>query len=303
VIDNRLEGLAASQFTVFATWQLGGIDVDRRAVIARARDGRLRRLFRGVYSTSPYLPVRGRLMAAVLAYGPNAVLSHRPAGLVLDITKWKGGPIDVTVPHGTRSRSGIRAHQAQLLPQDHTTVDNIPVTSVARTLLDLAATITPTHLQRAYENAEARGILDTTAISELLARSNGHRGAGALTALLTYDPTAAAGAISELDRLFLDLLRAHGIPAPQTNVLVDGFLVDAYWPDANLVIELDGYEFHNDRDTFESDRRKWTSLRRAGHELLVFTYRHVVDDPEWVAATVTDPLAPSRLPVRCRRRT
>ena len=87
---------------------------------------------------------------------------------------------------------------------------------------------------------------------------------------------------------------------PQTNVLVDGFLVDAHWPDADLVVELGGYEFHNDRATFESDRRRWTTLRRNGHEVVAFTYRQVVDDPDWVIATVTELLAPSRLPVRCR---
>ena len=104
VIDQRLEALAASQYGVFAVWQLDGIGVDRRAVLPRVRDERLRRLYRGVYSTAPYLPIRGRMMAAVLACGPRAVLSHRPAGLVLDVTDRKGGPIDVTVPQGTRNR-------------------------------------------------------------------------------------------------------------------------------------------------------------------------------------------------------
>ncbi len=86
---------------------------------------------------------------------------------------------------------------------------------------------------------------------------------GRLAALLAYDPTVAAQAESELERLFLDLLRAYGIAMPQVNVLVDGYLVDAYWPEANLVVELDGYEFHHDREAFERDRRKLAQLAAA----------------------------------------
>ena len=290
VIDQVIEALAAIQHGVFAVWQLERRGVDRRTLIDRTRDGRLRRLYRGVYATGPYLSLRGRLMAAALAYGPKAALSFGAAGFLHDVFAWSGGPMDVTLPNRTRNRRGVRSHEARLLPQDHTFIDRLPVTSLARTLLDLAAILTPTQLQRAYEDAQAREILDTAAITDMLARSNGHRGVGPLTALLDYDPTAAAGAISELERLFLDLIRAHNVPMPQTNVLVDVYPVDAYWPDADLVVELDSYEFHKDRATFESDRRKWTSLRRAGHELLVFTYRHVIDDPQWVVASVTGQL-------------
>jgi hypothetical protein len=221
--------------------------------------------------------------------------------LLWDITKWNGGPVDVTLTAGRSSRRrGLRPHEANLQPRDHTIIDNIPVTSLARTLLDLAATLTAKELQRAYERAEQLQALDTAALTDLLARSNGHRGSAPLSALLTYDPTAAATAISELERLFLDLLRAHGIPMPLTNVLVDGYLVDAYWPEADLVVELDGYEFHNDRETFESDRRKWTTLRAARHGLAVFTFGHVRDDPEWVVATLTA-LLPLGFAAACRR--
>lgn len=297
VIDQKLEAFAKSQFSVFATWQVEALGVDPRAVTARYRDGRLRRLYRGVYTTGPFVPLRGRLLAAVLACGPRAVLSHRPAGMLWDVSPWNGGPIDVTVLSGKRSRRNLRVHRPRkLLPQDHTLVDRIPVTSLPRTLLDLAATVTDKELQRAYENAEARGILDLAAIAELLARTNGHRGHAHLAALLHYDPTAAATAISELERLFLDLLRAHGIPLPLTNVLVDGFLVDCHWPAADLVVELDGYEFHSDREAFESDRYKLATLRRNGRQALAITYRQVTEAPEWVAATVRDLLRPVAVP-------
>jgi hypothetical protein len=243
VIDQRLEALAKSQHGVLATWQLKPLGIDSRTLVARKRDGRLRRLYRGVYATGPYLSLSGRWMAATLACGPAAVLSHRAAGGLHDLLHWRGGSIDVTAPSRSTSRGGLDLHRARaLLPGDRTAIDQIPVTSLARTLLDLAAVLTPNQLQRAYENAQARETLDIRAIAELLGRSNGHRGTGPLTALLSYDPTAAANAISELERRFLDLLRAHGVGMPRTNVLVDGFLADAYWPDADLVVELDGFE-------------------------------------------------------------
>jgi predicted transcriptional regulator of viral defense system len=292
VIDARIEALAKSQHAVFATWQLDSIGVDSRTLVARQRDGRVRRLYRGVYATGPYLTLRGRLMAAVLACGPGALLSHRPAGLLWHLTQWKGGPIDVTCTKGrSRRRSDLRPHNARLRDSDRAVIDDIPVTSVARTLLDLAATVSATELQRAYEQAQHIGVLDIAAITDLLARANGHRGVGPVAALIDYDPTAAAATLSELERLFLDLLRAAGIPMPLTNVLVDGFLVDAHWPEANLVVELDGYEFHHDRAAFERDHAKLGRMRLAGYEVLPLTYRQVTEEPAWVIGAVRSLLA------------
>jgi hypothetical protein len=110
VIDQVVETLAAIQHGVFAVWQLERRGIDRHTLIARVRDGRVRRLHRGVYATGPYVSVRGRLMAAALAYGPKAAVSFRPAALLHDVTAWAGGPVDVTHPYGTRSRQGIRSH-------------------------------------------------------------------------------------------------------------------------------------------------------------------------------------------------
>jgi very-short-patch-repair endonuclease len=134
-------------------------------------------------------------------------------------------------------------------------------------------------------------ILDVRAIEALLARSNGRKGVAALTALLRYDPTAAARAESDLTRQFLDLVRNGGLPEPQTTVLVDGFLLDCFWPEANLVVELDGYEFHRDRETFERDRAKAASLRRSGRTLIAFTHRQVTRQGGWVLETVRELLA------------
>ena len=287
-IDARIAALAAGQHGVFAVWQLVRIDVDARAVHVRAHDGRLRRLYRGVYAAGPYVSTRGQWLAAALARGPHGLVSHRTAGSLWDLMAWRGGLIDVTVSGGgLRHQRGLRPHMARnLLPHDLTVIDSIPVTALARTLLDLAAVLTADELRRAYERAERLQILDVAAIAELLERSNGHRGTRRLADLLAYDPTLAAQAESELERLFLDLLRAHGVAMPQVNVLVDGFLVDAWWPEANLVVELDGYEFHGDRVAFERDRRRVAKLRLAGREVVQFTHRQVTGEPRWVVATV-----------------
>ncbi len=180
-------------------------------------------------------------------------------------------------------RKTIRFHTATALTaHDVTTVDGIPVTSLARTLLDVATVVDELALRRMYERAERLQILDVAAIRELLARSRGHRGAARLRALLDYDPTTAAGAVSELERLYLDLLRNADLPEPHCNVLVDGHLVDCFWPEFNLVVELDSYEFHGDREAFERDRAKIADLRAAGRQAVQFTYRQVTGRPNWV---------------------
>ena len=142
------------------------------------------------------------------------------------------------------------------------------MTAVARTLLDLATLGDP---RRAYAQAERLSLLDSTSLIALLRRSNGRRGTGRLRALLNADIEPDANAASELEHLFLDLIRTANLPLPQTNVLVDGPLVDCFWPEANLVVELDGYEFHKDRQAFERDRRKLADLRLAGREVLPLT--------------------------------
>jgi very-short-patch-repair endonuclease len=165
-------------------------------------------------------------------------------------------------------------------------VDGIPVTSVARTLLDLGALLPPTQLQRVYEQAERLRILDVRAIEELLLRSNGRRGVAPLRTLTDYDPTVAVDSKSELEARFLDLIRHARIPIPQLNVLVAGFEVDAYWPDVGLVVELQGYRDHSRRVTFERDHRKLAALKLAGCEVVPLTWQQVVGQGRYVAELI-----------------
>jgi hypothetical protein len=240
-IDRRIAVIAGRQHGVVSARQLRVAGVSRTAVADRVADGRLRPLHRCVYAIGP-LTQRGRWLAAVLALGPHAVLSHRDAAVLHGLRRGERRAIDVTAPRRARRRRGITVHETRPLhPADHTRVEGIPVTSVPRTLLDLAERLPPTQLRRAYEEAERLRLLDVRAIQALLERSNGRRGVPALRALIGYDPSAAVEAESELELRFLDLVRQARLPPPRMNVLVEGYLVDAYWPSARLVVELQGY--------------------------------------------------------------
>lgn len=291
-IDRKVTALARRQHGVVAAHQLRAASIGRTAVRSRVADGRLRVLHWGVYAIGP-VAQRGRWMAAVLALGPGAALSHRAAAALYGLTA-NGPTIDVTVPRRAHTRRGIRVHQTRALDAaDQTKVDGIPVTSIPRTLLDLAEVTPPTQLQRAYEKAERLRLLDVRAIHELLRRSNGRRGTAALRALVAYDPTPAAEASSELELRFLDLVREAGLPPPQVNVLVEGFVVDAYWPSARLVVELQGYAYHSDRAAFERDHVRLGRLKLAGCEVLALTWRQVTGEPAWVVSAITRLLAPA----------
>jgi very-short-patch-repair endonuclease len=289
VTDAVIARLAGRQHGAVARWQLNALGISDDAIACRARDERLRRLFRGVYvvGTAP-TPRRTRWMAAVLACGEEALLSHWDAAGLWDLWGGDRTRVHVTVGGGSRRRrAGLVVHRSGIWhPDDRDTIAGIPVTSLSRTLLDLAELASATELQRVYEAAAKRALVDLRAIERLLARSNGRRGAGRLRVLLDYDPTAAAQAKSELERLFLDLVRRAGLPTPQVNVLVEGYEVDAYWPEARLVVELQSYEHHSDRETFKRDHVRGARLKLVGYEFLPLTYSQVTDGARASAATV-----------------
>jgi very-short-patch-repair endonuclease len=274
---------------VISIRQLLAIGISHDSVRARVAAGRLHRVHVGVYAVGhTNLSQRGRWMAAVLAYGYGALLSHGDAAALQGIRKAGSGRIHVTVDTraGLGRRDGLVPHRSRIRLEDRESVDGIPVTSVPRTLLDLAEILDPQGLRRAYEEAARLELLDVRAIERLLARSNGRRGVSALRALLDYDPGPAAETRSELERLFLNLVRAAGLPLPSVNVLVEGFLVDAYWPSARLVVELDGYEYHRGRPAFERDHAKVARLRLAGYEVLPLTHLQVSAQSAWVSGAV-----------------
>jgi hypothetical protein len=245
VLDTIVSRLAARQHGVVALWQLTALGIEASAIRRRVADGRLRRVHRGVYAIGP-LGRKGYWMAAVLACGEGALLSHRDAAMLWNLRQTDRTAIDVTVAGARRRRrSRIAVHStAEIHADDRAEVDGIPVTSIARTLLDLAEVVPAEHLRRAYEAAERRELLDMQAVRELITRSSGRRGLPALLALLDYDPREAVESKSDLESRFLDLVREACLPLPQLNVLVEDFQIDAYWPEARLVVELQSWEHH-----------------------------------------------------------
>ncbi|MDQ6835100.1 MAG: endonuclease domain-containing protein [Actinomycetota bacterium] len=238
--------------------------------------GRLLRLHRGVYAVGHQrLSVRGRWMAATLACGRGALLSHGAATALWGLRASGGGLIDVTST-ARHQAAGIRCHRARVLhPDDCAQIDAIPTTSLARTLLDQAARLHLQRLRTMLEAAQHQEIIDVAAIQALLARSNGHRGTAALKRAVAALADQAPWTQSELERRFLELIRAAGLPEPQLNVVVDGYVVDCFWPQANLIVELDGYGFHRSRRSFEEDRARDTVHTLAGRRTLRVTPRRV----------------------------
>ncbi len=233
-------------------------------------------------------------MAAVLAGGPDAVLSHRSAAALWSLRPAGSSSIDITAPGRTRStRPGITVHRVRNLhPRDRATREGIPVTSVHRTLLDYAELSAPHQLGWAFEAADRLDLLDLRAIEELCTRSAGRHGLKPLKRLAAEHCGPAPETRSELERRFLALIRDAGLPEPSVNVLVAGFMVDFYWPSSRLVVELDGFAFHRSRRSFEDDRAKDVRLQLAGCRVLRLTDRRLRTEPGAVRDDVARALNP-----------
>jgi very-short-patch-repair endonuclease len=217
-------------------------------------------------------------MAAVLAYGPGAVLSHRPGGAHWQLVSDRG-PCEVTVPQARRSRPGIRVHQARLPADEITVHDGIPITTVPRTLFDLATVLPQRQLERAINEAEVLHLWDELSLDHLLHRYPRHKGNKAIRAALQRRREGSTATKSDLEEMFLALTDAAGIPRPEINAVVEGFEVDAVWRDARLVVELDGRDTHGTATAFERDRQRDRALQVAGWRPVRITYRQMRDAP------------------------
>ena len=277
-LEPALAVLAGRQHGVVAAWQLLRIGFSRKQIEHRVRTRRLQGRFRGVYAVGHAAVTReGRWLAAVLAAGRGAVLSHRDAAALWGLADYAGAAIEVTVPGtGSRDAAGLRIHRTRHLhPSDISSHRSIPVTSPARTLLDLATMIAPRHVELAFEEALRRGVVSVEAVREQVERNPGRKGAPVLRDLLGRAPANLARTKSRLEARFLRFCAEEDLPLPGVNVFVAGFEVDAHWPGTNLIVELDSWEFHSDRASFERDRAKWTDLSAAGYRVIVVTHRRL----------------------------
>jgi hypothetical protein len=260
-----LAELARRQHGVVSIRQLRGpLGYSPSAVGRAVASGHLHRLHRGVYAVGHLeISAEGRCLAGVLACGPRALLSHASAGRLWGLLRYRPEAVEVTAPVRRAPRPPLRLHSARgLIAEDRALVAGIPVTAVPRTLLDLAAILRPGLLERALARAEENRF-DLSSVGDLLARSVGHPGRRKLRrALELYQPSPFTR--SELELRFLRLVEGAGLPKPRTAHNVAGYELDAYWPQERFAVELDVYETHGGRLSFEADRLRQEDLKLAG---------------------------------------
>jgi hypothetical protein len=266
-----------------------------RAGVKRLVDsGRLHRIHHGVYAVGhTNLSLRAECLAAVLAVGPGALLSYYSAGWLWGL--WTGSPqpihVTMTVPRHHQPPKGLARHRARnLVDEDRAVVDAIPLTSVARTLLDLAWKLRSDRLRRVLARAEDLKLLDLDAINAVIERNRGHHGARRLRfALDIYERPIWTR--SEFERRFVDRLVAAGLPRPATGWNEIGYELDVYWPDHRFGVELDAYETHGTRNAFERDHDRDLDFALAGIRTVRVSERQFHRDPEAIIGRVATLLA------------
>src|SRR5215217_7621416 len=275
--DAAIAAIADRQGGVVSRSNLLRLGFSASAVDHRVRTGRLHPFHRGVYSVGHrVVGADGRRWAAVLACGPGAVLSHASAAAAWDIRASAAGTIHVTVgPTGRSKRPGIRLHWRRVLPADEITqLSGLPITTPARTLLDLAASgLRGRRLEAALDRAELLRLLDFADLQRLLARYPGRPGTPSLKAVLAR--YRAGDTRSVLEALVAELCDAHGLPRPQENCVIEGKVRDFYWPHARLVVEADSYAWHRSPSALNDDRERDVELTLAGYRTLRFTWEQV----------------------------
>jgi very-short-patch-repair endonuclease/predicted transcriptional regulator of viral defense system len=305
-LDAEVANLAADQHLVFSLEDLRDLGLSPSAVHKRTASGRLHRVHRAVYSLVPrdQLPWRGRYLAAVLACGDGAVVSHREAAALHDLRPSNREGIDVLVPwRRAPAVAGLTVHTSRTLTDDDVTeVDGIPCTTIARTHLDLAAVVGLQQTERALNQAEAMGVFDLRALHDQLHRNPHAPGASQLCAALELYQPETAPTESDIEDAFVDLCRAHNLSAPERQVwftLDDGeepFRADFVWRGRRVVLEADSRTFHGTARAFEADRRRDQRLARAGWRTVRVTRRQLRDQPATVVELVRDLLSQATAP-------
>lgn len=295
-VRDDVHRLIEAQYGVVSRAQLLEVGCTRSMVETRLRRGTLVPLHPGIYAVGHrHLRTQGHWLAVVLWAGPGAALSHRDAAALHGLRPCNRSRIEVTTRRRMKRRAGVEVHHSTVLDaQDITTVDGIPVTSVARTLVDLADVVPRDHLAKALREAEHLRVIDVRALRDAMLRTRTRRGPGHARLTAVLDEHRRRGTQltrSILEDRFLALTAEHRLPRPRTNVPVVGHEVDACWPDHRLAVELDGWDRHKDRHAFQRDRTKGNALTAAGWRLLRFTHDDVVRRPTEIAATINAFLA------------
>ena len=295
---HELEALASAQHGVVARRQLLERGLTRHEIAGMLAARRLLAIHRGAYAVGHRaLTARSRWMAAVLACGPGALLSHRSCAALRGLRRTSISYVEVIVPTERGRIAGVRPYLCRRLrPQDRDEVDGIPCTSVALTLLSLGAVLPRRAVERTCDEAEVQELFDLAALEDVLERFRGARGTAILRAVLGAHAIGTTLTRSELEERALVLFARAGIPRPAVNATVatpSGIPaeVDFLWRRERLVLETDGMRFHATRRQIERDRRKEAELVRAGYRVVRMTWDQIVREPATVAATLRAALA------------
>lgn len=283
----RATEFAAEQHGAISVGQLAALRIGRASIEKALGSGRLRRLHHGVYAFSPVdLSLHGQCLAAVLGGGPGALLSHYSAAWLWGLLSTGPVPVHVTGPHPRKHRGEIVVHRSRtLIDEDRGFEELIPVTSVARTQLDLAPLVRFSQLRRALKRSEELKLFDLPAVLSVLDRNKGHRGNKPLRrALALYEPPRFTR--SQTEDYFVALVESAGLPRPATNWVEAGHEIDVYWPELRFGVEIDTFATHGTHQSFEDDRVRREDLKLAGIEMTQVTDKRLEREPDRVVDRV-----------------
>lgn len=281
--SRRAWELAGKQHGIVTRQQLLALGFGRRSIEHRVAHGRLHLVMHGVYAVGwPPLTPRRRWMAAVLACGDEAMLSHHSAAALWGIAKERADRVDVSVRRRCElKRRGLKVRgRPTLRPEDVAIKDRIPVTAVARTLVDLAAELAPVAVERAVNEADKHDLIDPETLRSRLGSYEGQPGVKPLRTLL--DRRTFRLSDSNLEIFFRPIAAEAGLPSPLSKQIVNGWEVDFYWPDLGLVIETDGLRYHRTASTQTRDARRDRAHALAGMTPLRFTHHEIRYEPTLV---------------------
>jgi len=283
--EREIAGLADKQHGVVGKEQLAKLGIAERTVERWLATGRLHMVHREVFAVGHHhIDEAGCRWAALLAYGPGAVLSHCSAAKLWGLVGRPHRVIDVTAPigrQGARRRKGVFIHRGRLHREDRAVQVGTPVTTVARTLFDLAEFVTLERLESAWEEADRLSLLELNAVEQVCERGYGRRALRPIRRLLA-EARAPEITRSPLEDDFAAFCHRHRLPIPAFNTTVLGFEVDALWPHQRLAVELDSWEFHHHRAAFERDRARDAALQAAGYRTIRITHRRLNNEPTTV---------------------
>jgi hypothetical protein len=293
--DLAIAVLASRQHGLITVLQLLAVGLSRSGIDDWVARGRLHRIHRGVYAVGhTALRTEARLLAAVLACGPGAVLSHRSAALLWGLRRSGMSRVEVSVPrrHGRGTRDGILVHRSGTLRPVEVTVRNgIPVTSVARTLVDLAEVVPRRSLERAADQAEIERVFDLRALTDVIEAHPHRTGCARVAALLDEQAIGSTLTRSDLEDRMLAICDRAGVERPAVNARAAGLEVDFLWVAQRLVAEADSRRYHGHRAAFERDRERDAVLLTEGFRVVRFTERRIAGAPGEVASTLRRLLA------------